>query len=200
MTTKEKILNAALTLFSEQGVASTSLSHIASAVGIKKPSIYNHFACKDDLIEALYDENRKRLMTESSDEAFIRSLFVKDTLEGLKALIEKKQVYKEEASGQFWKMLFAEQFHSKKSWAMLLNEEKVQMQGTEKLIRYLIKEDKLIEMGEEDISALAQSYAYLGHTYHQHMILEESHNEKGQSPIALEGIIRILFTPYVRRS
>ena len=43
--TKQEILEAALELFSVQGVEATSISQIASAVGIRKASLYSHFGC-----------------------------------------------------------------------------------------------------------------------------------------------------------
>lgn len=49
MTTKDKILNAMTELFSEKGY-STSMSDVAGKVGIKVPSIYNHFSGKDEII------------------------------------------------------------------------------------------------------------------------------------------------------
>lgn len=45
----EKIKEAALTCFAQNGFAGASLSAIANAVGIKKPSIYAHFNGKDEL-------------------------------------------------------------------------------------------------------------------------------------------------------
>ncbi len=41
--TKQKILDKALELFSEYGYDSVSVGQIAQAVGIKAPSLYNHF-------------------------------------------------------------------------------------------------------------------------------------------------------------
>ena len=49
MTTKDKILNAMTDLFSDKGYA-TSMSDVAGEVGIKVPSIYNHFSGKDEII------------------------------------------------------------------------------------------------------------------------------------------------------
>ena len=40
MFTKEKILDAALTLFAENGYDGTSVEQIANIVGIKAPSLY----------------------------------------------------------------------------------------------------------------------------------------------------------------
>lgn len=59
MTTKEKILNAALTLFSEKGYNAVSVRHIAAEVGIKASSLYNHFENKQDILHELVEKNIK---------------------------------------------------------------------------------------------------------------------------------------------
>ena len=50
MSTKEKILDAALTLFAENGYDGTSVEQIASIVGIKAPSLYKHYKGKEDIL------------------------------------------------------------------------------------------------------------------------------------------------------
>ena len=45
--TREKILDEALTLFSEKGFEGTTVRDIASAVGITASSLYKHFESKD---------------------------------------------------------------------------------------------------------------------------------------------------------
>ena len=55
MSTKEKILEAALTLFAENGYDGTSVEEIAKSVGIKAPSLYKHYKGKEDLLNALID-------------------------------------------------------------------------------------------------------------------------------------------------
>ncbi len=53
---KQLIKDVALDLFGQKGYEDTSLADIAKVVGIKKPSIYNHFQSKEDLfIEVLED-------------------------------------------------------------------------------------------------------------------------------------------------
>ena len=54
--TKEKILTAALELFSQNGYAGTNLRELAASLGMGKSSIYRHFASKEDLWNALLDE------------------------------------------------------------------------------------------------------------------------------------------------
>ena len=51
--TKQEILEAALELFSVQGFEATSISQIASAVGIRKASLYSHFESKQAILDAL---------------------------------------------------------------------------------------------------------------------------------------------------
>ena len=51
--TKQGILEAALELFSVQGFEATSISQIASAVGIRKASLYSHFESKQAILDAL---------------------------------------------------------------------------------------------------------------------------------------------------
>ncbi len=52
---KERLIKAALNLFSENGYEGTSVDQIAKAVGIKAPSIYAHFKGKEELLQAVID-------------------------------------------------------------------------------------------------------------------------------------------------
>ena len=54
-STKEKILNAAVKLFSEQGYGKVSMRDIARTVGINVASIYNHFKSKGAILKSLYE-------------------------------------------------------------------------------------------------------------------------------------------------
>lgn len=60
MTTKERILKEALTLFSEKGYSAVYVGDIAEAVGIKAPSLYKHYKSKQEIFDALIDEMKKR--------------------------------------------------------------------------------------------------------------------------------------------
>lgn len=51
--TKQKILEKALELFSAQGYDSVSVGQIAKAVGIKAPSLYNHFPSKHAIFDTI---------------------------------------------------------------------------------------------------------------------------------------------------
>src|SRR5581483_8680921 len=49
--TRERILDAAAVAFRERGFAATRLSDIAERAQLQTPSLYYHFASKEDLIE-----------------------------------------------------------------------------------------------------------------------------------------------------
>ena len=52
--TKDRILHAAVRLFSDRGYDKVSMRGIAAAVGITAPSIYNHFGSKEELLKSIY--------------------------------------------------------------------------------------------------------------------------------------------------
>ena len=66
MDTKKRILDEALTLFSERGYANVFVADIAGAVGIKAPSLYKHFRSKQAIFDAILDEMKKNYDRQSA--------------------------------------------------------------------------------------------------------------------------------------
>ena len=66
MDTKKKILDVALTLFSEKGYGNVYVGQIAEGVGIKAPSLYKHYKSKQDIFEAILEEMRNRYNKEAA--------------------------------------------------------------------------------------------------------------------------------------
>ena len=66
MDTKKKILDVALTLFSEKGYGNVYVGQIAEGVGIKAPSLYKHYKSKQDIFEAILEEMRNRYDKEAA--------------------------------------------------------------------------------------------------------------------------------------
>ena len=62
MERKEEILLATLELAAGNGLRSVSMAQIASKVGIKAPSLYNHFKSKDEIIRAMYGFFRQKAL------------------------------------------------------------------------------------------------------------------------------------------
>lgn len=77
--TKQEILKAALDLFSVQGYEATSISQIADVVGIRKATMYSHFASKQEILDALVQNTMEQYNKHSifaqanwNDSAFIK--------------------------------------------------------------------------------------------------------------------------------
>ena len=54
--TKERILTAALDLFSENGYAGTNIRELTASLGLGKSTMYRHFESKEEIWNALLDE------------------------------------------------------------------------------------------------------------------------------------------------
>jgi AcrR family transcriptional regulator len=67
--TAERILDAAEELFAERGYAGTSLRDVATAVGIRIPSLYNHFESKEAIYGAVLERDLGPVLLALSDYA-----------------------------------------------------------------------------------------------------------------------------------
>lgn len=122
MNTKEKILDEALTLFSEKGYANVFVGDIAERVGIKAPSLYKHYKNKQAIFDAIIDEMNRRFEeqakamqingTDAAKDAGIYKSLSEDRL--LKLGREFFLYYlHDDYNRKFRKMLTLEQFHDK---------------------------------------------------------------------------------------
>lgn len=122
MTTKEKIIEEALTLFSGKGYKGTNVKMIAEAVGIRDSSLYKHFKSKKEIFDTIVEEMQHRISSlalqvglppgqncETEAKAYGEL-----ALDGLRNL--SRQIFlfylKDSYISRFWKMAVMEQYHS----------------------------------------------------------------------------------------
>ena len=119
--TKQKILDKALELFSLNGYDAVSVGEIAKAVGIKAPSLYNHFPSKraifDAIVEstsALYEHDTDKINIHVQDVSRDISLFEEIDEDALCQKVRQIFLYSlhNETISRFRKMLTIEQFRS----------------------------------------------------------------------------------------
>ena len=67
--TKQKILEKALELFSTRGYDAVSVGEIAKAVGIKAPSLYNHFPSKQAIFDAIVKSTEAHYTQDAGERA-----------------------------------------------------------------------------------------------------------------------------------
>ena len=119
--TRQKILDKALELFAAKGYDSVSVGEIAQAVGIKAPSLYNHFPGKQAIFDAIveataaqYEADTDRIDIHVQDVGQDIPVFTEITED---ALFEKVRLIfsyslHNETISRFRRMMTIEQFRS----------------------------------------------------------------------------------------
>lgn len=164
--TKRKILDKALELFSSRGYDAVSMGEIGRAVGIKAPSLYNHFPSKQAIFEGIvaataaqYEADTGRIDIHVQDAARDIPVFTEITED---ALLDKvRQIFDyslhNETISRFRRMMTHEQFRSPELAALYTHRyvERVTAYHAG-IFRSLIAAGQL---REEDPDALALLYA-----------------------------------------
>ena len=122
MDTKQRILDEALTLFSEKGYANVFVGEIADRVGIKAPSLYKHFKSKQAIFDAIIEEMHRRFLEQAKllniqgnnpkADAEIYKRLSEEELVGLGINLFLYQLH-DDYTRRTRKMLTIEQFHQK---------------------------------------------------------------------------------------
>lgn len=78
-TTKERVRQSAQRLFRERGYAAIGMRELAKEVGMKAPSLYNHYKSKDDLLREICFDMAQQFFTAfdaavATEEKFPRKL------------------------------------------------------------------------------------------------------------------------------
>ena len=119
--TKDNIMYQALTLFSERGFEGVSMRDIASKVGIKAASLYNHFKSKEDIFNSIIEEMSRRyeemfmkMQVPHGDMNTVVEKYMHVTEDDLTDIANKVFLYflKDEFASKFRRMLTIEQFRS----------------------------------------------------------------------------------------
>lgn len=163
--TKQRILDKALELFSTQGYDSVSVGEIAKAVGIKAPSLYNHFPSKQAIFDAImeftaaqYEADTDQINIHVQNAAQDIPIFTEITAD---VLFEKvRQIFEyslhNETISRFRRMMTIEQFRSPELAALYSR------RYVERILRYHAGIFRaLIASGEicaEDPDSLAMMY------------------------------------------
>ena len=120
MNTKEKIIDEALTLFSEKGYANVFVGDIADRVGIKEPSLYKHYKNKKAIFDAIIEEMNRRFTEQAkamqingTDAAADAGIYKNLSEDQLIKLGREFFLYylHDDYNRKFRKMLTLEQFH-----------------------------------------------------------------------------------------
>ena len=162
--TKQKILDKALELFSEYGYDSVSVGQIAQAVGIKAPSLYNHFPGKQAIFDAIvestaarYAEGTDRLSVHVQDARRDVPEFSQITADELFDKLKQVFLYSlhDEPISRFRRMMTIEQFRSEELSRLYTKRyiERIEKYH-EGIFRALIKKGEIKEADPETLSMM----------------------------------------------
>ena len=119
--TRQKIVEKALDLFSVYGYDAVSVGQIAEAVGIKAPSLYNHFVGKQAIFDAIVEETAMKyerytdgISVHVQDAGQDIEEFLQITEDGLAEKVRQIFLYSlhEDAVARLRRMLTIEQFRN----------------------------------------------------------------------------------------
>lgn len=128
MTTKERIIDEALTLFALKGYQGTSVKNIADAVGIKDSSLYKHFTSKKEIFDTIVQEmsvrmermSRENGLPDENDMDEAVELYGSISENGLLMLSERIFLFylRDEFAARFRRMLVIEQYRDKEVYGV----------------------------------------------------------------------------------
>lgn len=159
MSRKEEIIYATLELASAKGMQGVSMSQIADKVGIKAPSLYNHFKSKDEIIQEMYRFLRENAQKSNGqpNADFAASLSKKSledilmgSLSAYIGLISDKNML------QFFKVLYSER-STNPTVAKIMVEETERMLSQSRNLFYALAVHGKIKNQDADMAAMTYS-------------------------------------------
>ncbi len=202
MTTKERIIEEALTLFSIKGFKGTSVKNIADAVGIKDSSLYKHFKSKQEIFDTIVLEMKRRMgsisktvgLREENDFSEAAKHYGTLSLQELQAVSRNIFLfYLEDAFvSRFWRMANMEQYQNTEIYEIfrgIFMEESISYQTG--LFREMVKQGSFIDAPPE---AMAMSfYAPIFFLLSKYMGRPE---EKEEALLLLDGQVAEFYRIY----
>ena len=157
MNRKEEIVLVTLELAAEKGLANVSMSMIADKIGIKKPSLYKHFASKEEIVEAMYGYLRRQAKEKANIKPIDYSIFFegKTVYEILQSVVRGYiQMNHQEKMLNFYKVIYSERSLNSMA-AKIVAEETDKMIIATKQLFYAMEVHKLLHFQNPDMSAVS---------------------------------------------
>lgn len=163
MNRKEEILLVTLELAAEKGLSNVSMAQIAEKIGIRKPSLYNHFKSKDEIIAAMYqyfrDKSKEALsLTDIDYGDFVKDKSMEEALN--QTVINYMNMNSSEKMFLFYKVIYSERAVNPNAAKIMAEETRRMMIATKNLFYALQAHGKISING---IDMAAASFALTIH-------------------------------------
>lgn len=163
MNRKEEIILITLELAAANGLSNVSMAQIAEKMGIRKPSLYNHFKSKEEIIAAMYQYLREKSKEQLSLADIDYGEFIKDKSmeEALtKSVTNYSSMNTESKMFSFYKVIYSERSVNPTAAKIMAEETKRMILATKNLF-YALQVHKKIHV--KDIDMAATSFAMTVH-------------------------------------
>lgn len=159
MSRKEEIIYATLELASVNGMKGVSMSQIAEKVGIKAPSLYNHFKSKDEIIREMYSFLREQAQKNNGESSVDYSkVFEEKSLEEILmgSLTAYVGMISDKNMMQFFKVLYSER-STNPTAAKIMVEETERMLSQSRNLFYALAVHGKIKNQDADMASMTYS-------------------------------------------
>ena len=161
MTKREEIILSTLNLASKYGLKSLSMSQIAESVGIKKPSLYNHFNSKEELIKEMYEYIRNQSKQDIPNVS-IEDILKKSTYDILfNSVMNYKKMIMNEEMFKFYSVIYSERATNNEASQIVVEETNKMINATKALFALLKENNKLVI---DDIEMASISFSMTIHS------------------------------------
>ncbi len=136
--TKRAILEAAVRLFAKHGYSATPLSMIAAEVGIRKPSLYNHYANKEAILAAVFELFRTHVRPPQNAESMLAQLEGRSAEQVLNGMIDWYMTHTDQPEiADTWIILSEEQFVNAAAAQLILEVTERMVEFTRSAFRWM---------------------------------------------------------------
>ena len=192
LPTREKILDCAANLFASKGYTETSIRELASAVGMKESSIYNHFPSKIAILENILEEYSE-ITTTLYDQDMICGLKENPTPDGIMACM--KIQFPENKTEFYLKRIYVilQEQHRNPIVRKFVCEQLIL--GTEQVFRTVIEALKELGILHPDTNAdfWVRIHSSILYTFSNRSMLGIGDNSLGYTGM---GLAELLYTQY----
>ena len=192
MKTRDKIIQASIVLFNEQGERNVTTNHIAADLGISPGNLYYHFRNKEDIILSIYEEYARNLLIETMPE-------VSPDVKPLDAIILYMDVV-------FQAMMKFRFFYSNLPVLLaknpLLHNKYVEVQGViaQRVSELLLslRNEKMMDFLDEDLADIV-SILRLVNTFWLSFYQTQNNDNEINDAVFYQGVLKILVIihPYI---
>lgn len=155
MERREEIILVTLELAAKNGLSGVSMSQIASKIGIKKPSLYNHFKSKEEIIDAMYqylrDKSKEKMsLTDIDYGEFVNGKTLEEVL--TQSVSNYIRINEDEKMTSFYKVIYSERAINPIA-AKIMSDETKRMILTTKNLFYALQVHKKADFDDVDMAA-----------------------------------------------